>query len=340
MKNLKEDYFNPFFSHIYIEKSVRKHPRTQDILAKFPSASVIEIDHYKDVFCRSKQNYQLQYRSQNLILAAKQGALLYEGAPVCQSFGNSCFYYTSCMMNCVFDCEYCYLKGMYPSANIVVFVNLEDIFAEVEQMLKHHPLYLCVSYDTDLLALEGILGYAEEWCRFTDKHKDLKIEIRTKCANKRFFRNRRQIYTGVIYAFTLSPQEVIEICEHHTPPLAERLSCIAEAVRAGHSVRLCFDPMIYLPAWKKHYAEMLEQVDNVVDLSQILDVSVGSFRISQEYLKKMRKQEPESPVVWFPFQRENGFYHYPDALMEQMECFLVEQLEKKMAKEKIFRWKE
>ena len=39
-------------------------------------------------------------------------------------------------MNCVFDCEYCYLKGMYPSANLVVFVNLEDIFAEVEKTCR------------------------------------------------------------------------------------------------------------------------------------------------------------------------------------------------------------
>ena len=154
MKSLKENfyenYFNPFFSHIYVERSVRNHVRTQAILAKFPSAKVIDINHYKDVFCRSRQSCQLQHRTQKLILAARQGTLLYEGAPVCQSFDNPYFYYTSCVMNCIFDCEYCYLKGMYPSANIVVFVNLEDIFAEVAQKLENHSLYLCVSHDTDL----------------------------------------------------------------------------------------------------------------------------------------------------------------------------------------------
>ena len=112
MKNLKEDYFNPFFSHIYIEADIKDHPRTKKILAQFPAATVVEISHYKDVFCRSKQNGALQHRSQNLILAARQGKLLYEGAPVCQSFGNQYFYYTSCAMNCIYDCEYCYLKGM------------------------------------------------------------------------------------------------------------------------------------------------------------------------------------------------------------------------------------
>ena len=59
-------------------------------------------------------------------------------------------------MNCIYDCEYCYLKGMYQSAHLVIFVNLEDIFAEVKKIIAQHEMYLCVSYDTDLLALEEI----------------------------------------------------------------------------------------------------------------------------------------------------------------------------------------
>lgn len=339
MKSLKEDCFNPFFSHIYVEQSVRNHPRTQKILSEFPASSVIEISHYKDVFCRSGQSYLLQHRAQNLILAAKQRTLIYEGAPVCQSFGNEYFYYTSCMMNGIFDCEYCYLKGMYPSANIVIFVNLEDIFAEVEQILTRHPVYLCVSYDSDLLALEQVTGYVKEWCLFAEKQENLKIEIRTKCANTHLIRRIKPV-SGVIYAFTLSPQAVIEACEHHTPSLAERLSCVSELTGAGYPVRLCFDPMIYIPEWKRHYENMLEQVYHTVDMGKIVDVSVGTFRVSQDYLKKMRKQEPDSAVVQFPYQNENGYYHYPNELMEEMEQFLADRLKEKISGERIFRWRE
>ena len=339
MRNLKEEYFNPFFSHIYVEKAVESHARVREILARFPQAEVIEISHYKDVFCRSRQNHLLQHRTQKLILAARQGTLLYEGAPVCQSFGNQYFYYASCVMNCIFDCEYCYLKGMYPSANIVVFVNLEDIFAEAERILKKHSLYLCVSYDTDLPALEQIIGYVREWCDFAAGHENLKIEIRTKCANRFFVCNVIPV-PNVIYAFTLSPRKVIEAFEHHTPSLTERLSCAAELIRAGCAVRLCFDPMIYLPDWKQCYEEMLEQVFDAIDLGKLVDVSVGTFRISQDYLKNMRKREPDSAVVWFPFQRDKGYCHYPDPLMEQMEVFLTERLEAKIPREKIFRWRE
>ena len=93
------------------------------------------------------------------------------------------------MMNCVYDCEYCYLKGMYPSGNLVVFVNLEDFFDKTQELLKEHPVYLCVSYDTDLLAFESVLGYAGEWASFLKQNPNLQIEIRTKSAG---FLNIRQ----------------------------------------------------------------------------------------------------------------------------------------------------
>ena len=48
-------------------------PETKRILTQFPQAEVIDIDHYKDVFCRSRQDYVRQHAAQNLILAAKHG---------------------------------------------------------------------------------------------------------------------------------------------------------------------------------------------------------------------------------------------------------------------------
>lgn len=319
---------------------MRSHPRTKKILERYQEAEIIEINHYKDVFCRSRQNGALQHRAQKLILAAKGGKLIYEGAPVCQSFGNENFYYTSCMMNCIYDCEYCYLKGMYPSANLVVFVNLEDIFAQVEQKLRQvsGTLYLCVSYDTDLLALEQIVGYADAWSRFAACHAPrLKIEIRTKCANRHFFESQEPL-SNVIYAFTLSPQAVVEHFEHDTPSLSERIACAVQAGNAGCSVRLCFDPMIYIPEWKQQYTDMLDQVFCAAAPEMLMDVSVGSFRISRDYLKKMRRQQPDSPAAWFPYEIEHGYYHYPKALMEQMEQFLVSRLREHMPEDKIFLW--
>jgi spore photoproduct lyase len=337
LKNLNEDFYNLPFSHIYVEEDVWDHPRTGQILSQFPKAAVIPISNYKDVFCRSRQDVESQHRAQNLILARQTGTFLYEGAPVCQNFGNRNFYYTSCMMNCIFDCEYCYLKGMYPSGHMVLFVNIEDTFREVEQLLQKHPVYLCVSYDTDLLAMEQITGYVKLWTAFVECHPGLTIEIRTKSADRGCWKNLTP-HARVIYAFTLSPEHVVMEYEHKTPSLTRRIQSAAAAQQVGFSVRLCFDPMIYCTDWRLQYEDMLRQVFAQIDMERLVDVSVGSFRVSQDYLKKMRKNQPTSPVVQFPYQNDHGVYHYPDALLEEMETYLVGRLTEKLPPEKIFRW--
>lgn len=339
MENLNNGCYNPFFSHIYIEEAVMGHPRTKRVLEKFPDARVVKIGHYKDVFCRRGQDVARQRCSQNLILANKQGTLIYPGAPVCQDFGNAYFYYTSCVMNCIFDCEYCYLKGMYPSANMVLFVNLEDFFAETERMLARHPVYLCVSYDTDLLAFESVAGYAAEWARFAGRKGDLTIEIRTKSANLAYFKQVQPV-PGVVYAFTLSPQEVIDWYEHGTPSFLQRVSCAKWAAQEGFPIRLCFDPMIYVPDWENRYGQMLEFVFAQIPAECVQDVSIGTFRVPQDYLKKMRRQAPGSAVVQFPYQNIGGVYQYPDGLAARMERFMADALSKGHLAGKLFLWKE
>ena len=43
LNNLKADYYNSFFSHIYVEKSVADIPDTVRILNKFPQSHIIYI---------------------------------------------------------------------------------------------------------------------------------------------------------------------------------------------------------------------------------------------------------------------------------------------------------
>lgn len=337
----EKNYYSGVFSHIYVEKKAKTYPRTKEILGQFPKSKVIEIDHYKDVFCRRGQNTQLQSNGKALILAVKEGQLIYEGANVCQSFGNDYFYYTSCVMNCLYDCEYCYLKGMYPSGHMVVFVNLEDIFAEVEKILQKHSAYICISYDTDLMPLEQIVGYVKTWINFANKHEKLKIEIRTKCGRTDLwdgFLNEYSNNKNVIFAFTISPKRIVEDYEHGTSSLGNRLRAADLAMKKGFSVRLCFDPMIYCPNWRDHYDQMMTMVEDKINLTKMVDVSVGSFRISQDYLKKMRRNAPTSQIVQFPYQNVNGVYQYPTEILEEMEQYMTERLLRHIPETKIFRW--
>ena len=74
------------FSHLYIEERVMDHPLTQKIIKKFDSANIVTINHYKDVFNRTSQNFSMQSISKKLILAHKDGKFLHDGSPYSDSF--------------------------------------------------------------------------------------------------------------------------------------------------------------------------------------------------------------------------------------------------------------
>ena len=337
--------YQEHFQHIYVEEAILQSPDVERVLRKFPKAKVIPIRHYKDVFNRKKQGRLAQSRSRKLILAKKEGQRLYDGAVVCQDFSESHFCYTSLLMNCPFHCAYCYLQGMYPSSNLVMFLNLEDYFSDCKKWIAEKgSLYLCISYDSDLLAMEGVYPYVEEFARFLNQENALRIEVRTKAGGEGLWRKMQRLPLSsdarkrMIFAFTLSPEEIIEEAEEGTARLSSRIFAIQKALEEGYLVRLCFDPMIYHPRWKELYGDLLQEVFEKIPMEQIHDCSVGSFRISESYLKAMGKALPSSPHTQFPYENTGGYYHYPKERMEEMEGFLYSRLQEKLPKEKIFRW--
>ena len=324
------------FSVVYVEEAAMEHPRTKAILSRLPRAEVIPCRNYREIFARPRQAPTRQKQSQALILAVSADAAIYDGAPVCQDFGNRHFYYTSCVMNCIFDCEYCYLQGMYPCGHIVVFVNLEDTFAALDAVLAKHEAYVCISYDTDLLALEPLLATTADWMHFAASRPGLTLELRTKCAAVPMLRALPAL-DNVILALTLSPESVIRAYEHHTPSLAARLAFASEALALGWPVRLCFDPMLAVPDAESVYRTMFETVADALPVSQIRDASVGVFRISGEYLRLMRRRRP-CAVTYYPYVLTDNVYGYPEEIASRLLTIAREYLLQYFPEDRLFFW--
>ncbi|WP_339004927.1 spore photoproduct lyase [Fusobacterium polymorphum] len=336
LNNKNSNLFNNRFSHIYVEKKILNNKNTLEILSKFKDAKIIEIDNYKEVFSSNNQDFHLQKLGQKLILASNKPNMIYEGAVVCESFENDNFYYTSSIINCIYDCEYCYLQGVYSSGNIVIFVDIENVFEEVEELYnKLKTLYLCVSYDTDLLAIESICGFSEKWYYFIENKKDLKIELRTKSGNIDKFLNLKPLDNFII-AFTLSPENIALRNEKYTASFKNRVRAIKELQEKGWKVRICIDPLIYSDNFEKNYSQMIEYLFNEIDKEKVIDISIGVFRISKEYLKKMRNQNQNSEILYYPFECIDGVYTYSDKTKSYMINFIKEQFLKYININKIY----
>ncbi|MCH8475869.1 MAG: hypothetical protein LAT55_11660 [Opitutales bacterium] len=315
------------FSHLYIEKEALDEPDTKLLRKRFPQATVVEIDRYTEIFNRSGQSFAAQKAVPKLILAKKREDLLYRGSPYTPNFGHRRFFYNAMILNCLYNCEYCYLQGMYRSGNLVWFVNSGDFFQAVAEELKQGPLYLCISYDTDMLAFENLLPLCARWAEFSRKEPGLTIELRTKSANYRALGRNAEAHERFILAWTLSPEAVSRRYEQGTPPIAQRLASAREAMEAGWPVRLCFDPVLLEGEWEEDYRQLFAEAFAQLDPKRLQDVSVGFFRSNRDFLKTMRRQRPDSALLNRPWQADaDKQLTYPTSEIEEARATLRSEL--------------
>lgn len=330
------------YSHIYLEDGVDPYPLTRTILDRLPGATRVRVADYKHIFARGRQNFQAQKRSPKLILARKKDNWIYPGPSQSQDFGYRNFYYNSLLLNCIYNCDYCYLQGMYPSGNLVVFVNEDDYFAATKRAIEERPfpdepLYLCISYDTDLLAYENVAPYCARFIEFTRSQEDLLIEIRTKSANWNALAEVAPC-PRVILAWTLSPRSVVKKYEKQTPSLEQRIGIVKRCLDRGWQVRLCFDPVLRIDGWEAIYGEFFREVFRALPARSIRDVSLGLFRMNADFFKRIEKQRPDSDILYYPFERESSLISYPQEERRDMLSHLQEELAAYLPREKIETW--
>lgn len=299
------------FSHLYIEKQVLNHPNTLKIIEKFNHSPIIVIKHYKEVFNRPNQSFGAQSNAKKLILAHKEGNFLHEGSQYSDGFGFEQFFYASSVMGCLYDCDYCYLQGLYPSANTVLFINLENAFDQLLPYLGEKTL-VATSYDTDTLAIESLTHQTAQWLEFTKQHPNLHLEIRTKSANIKVFKHFPP-NDRVTLAWTLSPQKIIDRYEHDTPSLEKRLKAAQEAIEAGWRVRLCIDPVIYDPEFHTLYPRLIEMIFETISPERIEHLTLGSFRMSQSHLRSLKKLR-RSDIAFYPYSVKDEMATYPEPI--------------------------
>lgn len=349
------------FSVLYVEDAVADHPRTKKICAHFPKADVIPIRCYRDVFNRSRQELNGFWHdgsARALVIARQENIHIYPGAPMCQDHGHRRFYYASFVMNCLYDCEYCYLQGMYPSKMPVIFVNPEDVLKQIAGLEKElepsEEAYVSVSFDTDLCAFEGLLGFVELIAEFAKAHPRILLEIRTKSAGTAVpIVENASLPVGIPpknlrFAWSFSPEMVIGRFEHRTAGLEARVGGMTRAIRAGYVVRICFDPLLYIPGDKEQYEALVDHVmESAREAAQsvgkdltdcVEDVSVGPFRIGADQLAGMRRVRTDSCIVMYPYEIEEHTARYPKEIEEDLLQAVRARVATYVSEEQIFCW--
>ncbi len=322
---------------IYIEEAILQHPRVLDIVARFPQARKITCGRYGEVFNPKAQNFRLQKQQPALILAEKYKNFALP-APVGYGIGAHKNYYFSHMLNCLYDCRYCFLQGMYQSANYVLFVNYEDFQQDIRQLCLESPdekLHFFSGYDCDSLALEPVTGFAEQFLPFFATLPNAWLELRTKSTQVRSLLNREPLPRCIV-AFSLSPDQIAEKVEAKAPSVARRLDALCKLQEQGWQIGLRFDPLIYQSGYQQQYSELFEQVFSRIDLNRLHSVSLGVFRLPENFFKKVHKLYPEEKLFAGPLVSQQGMVSYKQELEQEMMRYCTEQLLNYIPADKFF----
>ena len=231
---------------IYIEKKIKNHPRTKFILKKFKKARILEIDKYAEIFNKRNQNFRIQKANPNLILAHKNDGFVLP-APDGFGIGSSENFYFSHMYNCIYDCRYCFLQGMFSSANYVIFVNFEDFDTSIKNVINKNinsKTTFFSGYDCDSLALENVTGFAKHILPLFQENPEVDIEFRTKSIQREPFMSMEPM-KNVIMAYSLMPDLMSSSLDNKVPSISKRIQAISDLALRGWKIGLRFDPLIH-----------------------------------------------------------------------------------------------
>ena len=311
---------------LYIEDEVAQHPRVLEIQRRFSKVPHISIQRYGHVFNRGGQNFRLQKHRPSLILAHKAGQRVLPTPPGYGIGGQRNFYFSH-MLNCLYDCRYCFLQGMYRSAHYVLFVNYEDTYDDIAALASEstEPSWFFSGYDCDSLAFEGVSGFVASALPIFRALPTAHLELRTKSLHLQPLLTE-EAWDRCVVAFSLTPQEVTEEMEHGVPALPRRLQALKTLQERGWPVGLRFDPLIYSKDYRARYRRLFRQVFDAVRGDNVHSVSFGPFRLPNGFFKRLEKQHGDAPLLAGPLELAGGMVSYQRDLEAEMVSWVQDTL--------------
>ena len=322
---------------LYIEQAIATHHRVREIGSRFPNANQVMCERYGAVFNRKSQNFRLQKKNPSLILAHKFDNHVLT-TPEGYGIGGRNNYYFSHMLNCIYDCRYCFLQGMYRSAHYVLFVNYDDFFSAMDAKLVAHDgedVWFFSGYDCDSLALDPLTGFAEHLLSYLETRPHAMVELRTKSTQIRALLGQAPL-SNVIVAFSLTPEPAAVALEHKTPSVAKRINAMTQLAQNGWRLGLRFDPLLDDVRFEDHYQELFRDIFDRIDPACIHSITIGPFRMPAPFFSNVVRLYPDEPLLAGSFAHREGLITYPQEREAAMLAFCLDARRAHVSGDKIF----
>ena len=270
--------FSP--ERIFVEEAVQRLPLTRKILkrcahvpAEYISSAKVLIQQYRE------QNSNSAAPQKVLLLAQNRGRFL-EPCPGTKKY--LCCGYTILNMGtgCPLDCSYCVLQAYLNNPFITLYVNLEDMWHELESsphLKSDNVVRIGTGEYGDSLALEHVTDFVPEVAKFLKTQKSAILELKTKTTGIEPLLGLDH-GNRIIISWSLNAQEVAQTEEAASASVIERIKAAKRLVQEGYRIGFHFDPLILYPGWEHGYQRIVDLMAQYIPPSSIVWVSMGALR--------------------------------------------------------------
>lgn len=180
------------------------------------------------------------------------------------------FWRLSVANGCLYDCDYCYLKGTWIKDVPVVFTDIVGMAKNIRKWMSKTPACILNSGElSDSLLFDEYQHWVEPIATMFEFKNNGGHDLLLLTKSDKIDPLRRlydeygpYAWKHVIVSWSVTSDEVYQF-ETDTPPIKERLQCALEAKTMGFRVRLRIDPIIPFPAWRKDYASLMGMIEQI-----------------------------------------------------------------------------
>lgn len=289
----------PFpFKRIIIEKRVQSAPLTEKILKAFPHLPV----EWRDQEPVQYPPESISESKKTLYLTRFKGELI-RPCPGTRDYICCGYRILHIGTNCPMDCSYCILQAYFNQPYTRLFVNIDEIFSQLNQFVQSHPgeiIRLGTGEFTDSLAFDPLTGFSGFLFKELSSYPKVVVELKTKTTAVRNLIQSPPL-KNIIVSWSLNPPEIIRKEERGAASLTERLEAALACQRKGFHLGFHFDPIFYFPGWEEAYHQTIRLLFSKIRPDQIAWISLGCFRFIPHLKSIIQQRSPNSRYIYQEF---------------------------------------
>lgn len=311
-----------YITQLYMTEECRQNAYAQEIIqrSKLP-VTVIKDQQQPDIAGVYPEN--LTQGKHCLLLCRYQGKF-FKPCPGTREYTCCEYQVLNIGMGCPMDCVYCILQAYLNNPWISFFVNIEDLFADMDAAFAAADtadpqtfLRIGTGEFTDSLALDSLTHFSPLLVNYMRDKQNAVLELKSKSV---VIDNLQGLDHGgrTLVAWSLNSPPIMAQEEIRSASLEERLAAAVRCADWGYRLAFHFDPIIWHQGWQEGYRTTIRRLFDKVPADRIAWISLGALR----YLPSLQAIAAER------FPQSNFFYEeFVEGLDGKARYFMSQRVE-------------